>query len=297
MNRQVVTSLLQRPIAFNPIFADITNSILAGLFLSQLFYWSSGRVPELDSDGTPRDGWFFKTADEWFDETRLTRYEQQAARKILVAKKLLEEKRKGIPSKLWFRLDWDVLLGLLEDSPAPRSKRPQLVNNQPRGENGKFMRKGENIQCAVARHTSFRQEREQVSADDGNKSPPAAATITETTSKSTSENTSFKKTASKAGVKKQSEDDPSGRSFYKKFGFEWSSGLSKHIDEGEAIRVALLHKLDADQVRRAIGEFSAEALRGFKSSPTDAWFWLCKKQSADGLYHTNEGDRGLPRWG
>jgi len=293
MNRQVVTSLLQRPVAFNPIFADITNSILAGLFLSQVFYWSSGRVPEFDSNGKSRDGWFYKTADECFEETRLTRHEQQTARKILTRLKLLEEKRKGIPSKLWFRLNWDVLLGLLEDSPPRRTKKTHSVSNQLRGENGKFVKKGENIQCAVARQPSVRQGRQQVSAADGNKHPPLADAITETTSKTTSKTTSSKKTASKAGVKKQQPDDPAGRSFYEKFGFSFAP-YSNLLDENEAVRVAMLKKLDVTQIQRALGEFSSMSARGFSKSAADAWFWACHRQAGEGLVHTAIGDERLP---
>ena len=86
-----------------------------------------------------------------------------------------------------------------------------------------------------------------------------------------------------------------GGSFLEIFGFSW--GLDRVLEEKEALRVAKLHKLDASQTHRARGEFAAEALRGFRKSPNDAWFWLCKKMVNDGLAHTNLGDQNLPSWG
>ena len=69
--------MLQRPISFHRIFVDITGSVTAGLMLSQAFYWSrKGRKDHWD-------GWFFKSASEWEEETGLSRREQESARKRL----------------------------------------------------------------------------------------------------------------------------------------------------------------------------------------------------------------------
>jgi len=84
-------------------------------------------------------------------------------------------------------------------------------------------------------------------------------------------------------------------SFLESFGFSWPS--NEHLNEDEALRIAKLHKLDASQAQRASAEFAAEALRGFRKSARDAWFWLCKTQSNTGLSHTNLGDERMPAWG
>lgn len=101
-----------------------------------------------------------------------------------------------------------------------------------------------------------------------------------------------KKPAPMALSKSESEQ---ARSFLNDFGFSWAGG--NHLGEGEALRVANLHKLDAGQAQRAVAEFAAEALRGFRKSPSDAWYWLCRNQAGGGLAHTQSGDRNMPKWG
>jgi len=117
MNKRELKGVLKQPIAFHRIFAEVGGSINAGLFLSQAHYWS-------DRTNDP-DGWFYKTRDEWKRETALTRTEQETARKELRKRKILEEERRGIPAKLYYRVDYDVLSEVIEafldrlDAPAP----------------------------------------------------------------------------------------------------------------------------------------------------------------------------------
>lgn len=156
MNRDqaTLTKLLQRPIAFHRVFVDVTGSVAAGLFLSQLWYWKD-RVPELDDDGQPRHGWFYKGVDEWFEETRLTYAEQAQARKILRRLGLLEEKKRGIPARLWFRLNVDRLIELIGSAGVRSSKFDE--KSVTRGIKGKFAKKDEkgqqNQQSSVKRKT------------------------------------------------------------------------------------------------------------------------------------------------
>jgi hypothetical protein len=103
--------LLRRPIAFHRAFADLAGSAAGGLFLSQLFYWSD--------KGTDPDGWIYKSIEEWREETCLTRYEQEAARKILTASGILETERRGMPRRLFFRLNMERLACLLESASKP----------------------------------------------------------------------------------------------------------------------------------------------------------------------------------
>lgn len=92
-------ALLTRPIAFHRIFVTITGSVNAGIMLSQAYYWS---------DKT-KDGWFFKTQSDWEDETGLSRYEQEGARKILQASGFWFEDKKGLPAKLFFKINEDAI--------------------------------------------------------------------------------------------------------------------------------------------------------------------------------------------
>jgi len=100
-----IKQLIDRPIAFNPAFARLTGSINAALMLSQAFYWS-----QKTSDP---DGWFWKTQNEWQVETCLQRYEQETARKRLVSLGILEEKKQGIPARLFFRVNMANIVALL----------------------------------------------------------------------------------------------------------------------------------------------------------------------------------------
>ena len=96
-----ILNLLDRPIAYHRAFAAISGSICGGIFLSQAFYWS-----QRTSDP---DGWFWKTQEQWFDETFMTRYEQETARKKLVSIGVLEQKKQGMPAKLFYRIDREAL--------------------------------------------------------------------------------------------------------------------------------------------------------------------------------------------
>lgn len=108
MNKETIQVLLERPIAFHPIFAHMAGSANAGLFYSQLFYWSGKEADQ--------NGWIYKTQAEWQQETALTRREQDTARKRLKQLQVLEEKLDGNPAKLHYRIVWPVLLEKLEEA-------------------------------------------------------------------------------------------------------------------------------------------------------------------------------------
>lgn len=93
-------SILTRPIAFHPVFADITGSVKAAIMLSQAFYWQQRNEA---------GGWWFKTQQAWWHETRLTRREQDNARKVLRDLGFMHEKRAGVPAKLYFWVDFDAI--------------------------------------------------------------------------------------------------------------------------------------------------------------------------------------------
>lgn len=96
----LLLAVLDKPIAYHRIFATICDDLNAGIMLSQLWYWRSGKTAQ------QRDGWFYKTVTEWDDETALTRRQIDRARVILKKKKFIEEKLKGMPPKLHYRVDF-----------------------------------------------------------------------------------------------------------------------------------------------------------------------------------------------
>lgn len=87
---------MDRPIVFQRAFRDWAGSTNAALMLSQLVYWTNRTK-------NPH-GWVYKTMDEWQDEIGLTRDEQFAARKRLRERGLVEETRRGLPARLYFRV-------------------------------------------------------------------------------------------------------------------------------------------------------------------------------------------------
>ena len=94
-------------ITFHRVFVDITGSINAALMLSNAIYWTNRLPPE-------RDGWFYKTREEWQAETGLTRHEQDKARQQLTSIGILETRRAKISetesiTALWFRINLDRL--------------------------------------------------------------------------------------------------------------------------------------------------------------------------------------------
>jgi hypothetical protein len=96
--------LLGRHIAFHRRLVDLTDNVKAALLLSQAVYWTRhGR------DIARRDGWFHKTAEQWELEIGLSAREQTGARELLRAREFLEEQRLGLPARLHYRLNLEVL--------------------------------------------------------------------------------------------------------------------------------------------------------------------------------------------
>lgn len=134
MSKDLILNLLRdRPVAYRADFALMSGSVQAGVFLSQLFYWL-GRQQD-------PSGWMYKTRDEWLQETGLTRYNQETGRKILRKMGILEEKLKGNPAQLHYRINEDKLIKCLtayyKDSPESVKPSNKLGGNPPtsRGEN------------------------------------------------------------------------------------------------------------------------------------------------------------------
>lgn len=106
MNQDFISFLLDSPIAYHRSFVHL-GGVTGAVMLSQAVYWSKRTQ---DSEG-----WFWKTQVEWEEETGLTRREQETARKRLIDAGVLIEKRAGNPAKLFFKIDFDVLLIRLKE--------------------------------------------------------------------------------------------------------------------------------------------------------------------------------------
>lgn len=98
---KLIEAMNEQPIAFNKHYVFLGCGINGALMLSQLVYWTS-RTKN-------KDGWIYKTHEEWTLETGLTRREQDTARKILKTLGFLVEKKAGVPCKLHFRVERENL--------------------------------------------------------------------------------------------------------------------------------------------------------------------------------------------
>ncbi|MFP6473493.1 replication protein O, partial [Pseudomonas aeruginosa] len=156
-----LADMLDRPIAFQRAFVSLGAGITGALMLSQAVYWTC-RTEDAD-------GWFYKTMDEWEAETGMTRSEQEGARKKLVKCGVLEEMKKGVPCRLYYRVNMDAIAANLnaENLQSSLQKTRKQGCGNPSGKS------------AEKPQASTRKSREQ-----GRGKP---AVLTETTSEITSE--------------------------------------------------------------------------------------------------------------
>lgn len=119
--------LSDRPIAFHPSLARLLGGINEALFFQQIAYWS-GKGSDPD--------WIYKTQVELEDETCLSRYQQEQARKQLKKLGVLSDQRRGVPAQLYYRINWDAVFRLLETDNQDREEPVRLreARNQDRGE-------------------------------------------------------------------------------------------------------------------------------------------------------------------
>lgn len=89
---------------YHPAYKKLCGSTVGAVFLSKAMCYAAE---------APSDGWFCVGQVEWQDDTGLTRREQETARTSLKVIGVLEEKRQGVPAKLYYRVDKEKLQCLL----------------------------------------------------------------------------------------------------------------------------------------------------------------------------------------
>lgn len=95
----ILSLLAERPIAYHrPLIRKF--GLAPGIFLGQVLFWQGK-----GSKGQ----WVYKTQEEMKEETCLSRRNQETARKKLIAAGVLEEELRGIPARLYFRVNLTVL--------------------------------------------------------------------------------------------------------------------------------------------------------------------------------------------
>ncbi len=112
---QLLLDVFDAPVSFHRCLVPVTGGITSALLLSQAIWTSQWLEPAAD-------GWFLRSQDEWTQETGLSRWEQESARRALRRSGLLEERRIGMPARLWFRVRPDAVWRALQAA-AGRSLR------------------------------------------------------------------------------------------------------------------------------------------------------------------------------
>ena len=111
----VFDALNDRPIVYHKIYAKITGSILAGLLLAQLIYWSKAMKHKE----------FYKTNAELCEELGMSIDELKAAKKKIIQLGLFSIVVRGIPPTTYYTINLEVLFSLISknaDSPTPINK-------------------------------------------------------------------------------------------------------------------------------------------------------------------------------
>ncbi len=170
-----LADILDSPIAYHRSFVLLKAGVTGAVMLSQAMYWS-----KRTSD---KNGWFYKSQEEWEEETGLSRYEQETARKKLVKHGIIEESRGGLPARLFYRVNKEVLMSLLvaaiERNPSMRKSRNQdrsKATDKSAGNQQAGMQKshGQDAGNPAIIHTEITTETTaEILPGDGNPSPAA----------------------------------------------------------------------------------------------------------------------------
>ena len=111
----LVLEVFDLPITFHRCLVRVTGSVTAALMLSQAMAWTEDLAPEVE-------GWFMRSQGDWAEETGLSRWEQETARRVLRNCGLLEERKMGMPARLWFRVNRQRLGAALRELSERREK-------------------------------------------------------------------------------------------------------------------------------------------------------------------------------
>jgi hypothetical protein len=185
LQQLIHTILADKPIAYYAVLARALNSATAGILLSQFLYWTP----------RARDGWFYKTRDEIYRETALTRREQETARAVLRKTKLIDEQRRGVPARMYYRVNMEQLVKLLTSyrpDDIPNNSAPEAEMAPPFGQVDSYQQEGRDSSNKKGgkRPTGRDESAQLVGALRTNKSAQKAPTITENTQQTTTESTS-----------------------------------------------------------------------------------------------------------
>jgi len=123
ISAELLLEVFDMPVSFHRCLVPVAGGVTSALMLSQAI-WTTQTLD------TAEGGWFMQSQEQWTQETGLTRWEQETARRALRQAGLLEERRVGMPAKLWFRVCPEAVVRALQASVAQR------VSGNVRGTHG-----------------------------------------------------------------------------------------------------------------------------------------------------------------
>lgn len=113
---------------YYPKLTKICGNVTSVIFLCNLLRWTGKQKDP--------EGWIYKTQSEIQEETGLSRKEQETARKTLKQLGFLEEQYKGIPRKLFYRLNlkaideaWEKYISSEENNNKNNNSSNNVSNN------------------------------------------------------------------------------------------------------------------------------------------------------------------------
>lgn len=107
-----------RVVAYSPALARVLGGVPEGVFMAQAMYWSQ----------RTEDGWFWKSAQEWEEETALTERQQRRVRKHLVELGVLEEYYERATHRMWYRVNFEALAHLITSSAEAETEAPDEMS-------------------------------------------------------------------------------------------------------------------------------------------------------------------------
>lgn len=105
---ELLLQIFDAPVSFHRCLVPIAGGVTAALLLSQALWITQTLAPDFQ-------GWIDKSVDQWTEETGLTRWELQTARRALRDAGFMEELRCGMPSRLYYRVRPEQVWKALQD--------------------------------------------------------------------------------------------------------------------------------------------------------------------------------------
>ncbi|MFZ3032235.1 MAG: hypothetical protein WA082_04320 [Candidatus Moraniibacteriota bacterium] len=119
----VLKAMFQRVVAYTPVIAKATGSVKLTVLWNQIYYWCDKT--------TDPEGWVYKSQEDLFDETGLTRKAVDTARALGKKLGIMETMVKGTPPTVHYRVDIDRMVELiaayLKKHPEKKQKAFKIV--------------------------------------------------------------------------------------------------------------------------------------------------------------------------